>query len=317
VTLALLLAASVYAGPLDLPAGKFSVIASTEAAPKGASAAYLLRFPSPLKSPFPQNDTVWGHLILPKGDGPFACVLVLPVMAAPNVWIETRFINRFTEAGLAVFWLEMPYQFHRRPHPSMPSGQVFLARTAPKLARNFRQSALDARRALEVLSKRPEIDSDRLAVFGVSLGALVGSAIYSVDARLRYAAFMLGGADFPTLVFASSMTGAFVKKLQVGPEQLRAAWEGLDPLQYKERNKGKKALLVNARWDAVIPAANARRLAEAFPDARHVWVPFGHYSALIHLLWVPRWIAGNIAENIGSSLKNGLDKSSIKKGRSS
>ena len=42
---------------------------------------FELRFPSPVKSPFPVNDTVWGHLSVPKGKGPFPAILVLPVMA--------------------------------------------------------------------------------------------------------------------------------------------------------------------------------------------------------------------------------------------
>lgn len=289
-----------FAGPIDLPKARFSVVVSTEAAPQGAAAAYLLQFPSPVKSPFKPTDTVWLHLILPRGKPPFPCVLVLPVMAAPNIWIETRFMNRMTAEGLAVAWLEMPYQFHRRALPSEPSGQVFLARTARRLAFNFRQSALDARRALDALERRTELDARRTALFGVSLGALVGAVVYSVDARPRYAAFMLGGADFPSLVFASAMTGAFVKKLQVSPDALREAWRGLDPLDYRERNAGKPALLVNACWDAVIPAANARRLAEAFPAARQAWVPFGHYSSLLHLLWLPRLVARDLARRLAA-----------------
>ena len=123
----------------------------------------MLRFPSPAKSPWPANDVVWAHLIVPRSAAgrKAPAVLVLPVMAAPNVWIETRFVDRFARDGFVVLWLEMPTQFHRRPDPSEPSGQVFLARTTRQLAANFRQSVLDARRALGVLAARPEVDADR------------------------------------------------------------------------------------------------------------------------------------------------------------
>ena len=62
-------------------------------------------------------------------------------------------------------------------------------------------------------------------------------------------------------------------------------------MDYRGSNKGKRALLINVRWDAVIPAANARKLLEAFPDARQVWLPLGHYSAIVHLLWVPKFVS--------------------------
>lgn len=292
------------AGPLDLPDKPFS--ADVKEISRGAAGAeYLVRFPSALKSPFAANDMVWAHFLLPAGKGPFPTVLVLPVMAAPNVWIEERFIKRFVADGMAVLWLEMPYQFHRRPDPLIPSGQVFLARTAARLAFNFRQSALDARRALGWLSRQGSVDAGRVGIFGVSLGALVGSAVYSVDSRPRYAVFLLGGADFPSLAVASSMTGPFLSKMGIAPERLRAAWKGLDPLDYAAANRDKPALLINARSDSVVPFSSAAKLKEAFPSAQQLWVPFGHYTAMIHLLWVPGYVSRQFSRVFGkTAVKN-------------
>jgi hypothetical protein len=292
---ALLLAVSAAAGPMDPPQGDFKIDVA-EIVPGSEWTETVLRFPSPAKSPWPANDIVWAHLLVPKSAAGrrAPAVLILPVMAAPNVWIETRFANRFVRDGFVVMWLEMPTQFHRRPDPSEPSGQVFLARTPKRLAANFRQSVLDARRAIGVLAERPETDPDRIALFGISLGAIVGSVVYSLDARPRFGVFLLGGADFPSLLVRSSLTGPFARKMGLKAEELRTAWEGLDPLEHPERNKGKSALLVNARWDTVIPMANALKLKKAFPDARQMWVPGGHYSAILHLIWLPRWVSGVI-----------------------
>lgn len=279
---------SAHAGEFDLPKGRFDVaVVSVEE--RGELVETTLSFPSAAKSPWPANDTVYAHLVTRKGLEGAPAVLVLPVMAAPNVWIETRFTDRFARDGFCVMWLEMPTQFRRRPHPSQPSGQVFLGRTPRSLARNFRQSILDARRALDVLAARPEADPDRLAVFGISLGAIVGSTVYTVDPRPSFGFFLLGGADFPSLLMRSSMTRPFVKRLGVGEDQVRAAWAAMDLGARREENRGKPALLVNARWDDVVPKANALRLRDAFPDAEQVWVPGGHYSAIVHLLWLPRW----------------------------
>lgn len=284
-------------GPLDLPPGTFKVEVSSVASQAGPE--YLVRYPSALKSPFPPNNVVWAHFLLPaSGRPPYPTVLVLPVMAAPNVWIESQFMKRLRADGFAVLWLEMPYQFHRRPKPLVPSGQVFLARTATHLALNYRQSVLDARRALQWLKRRPEVDPRRIGLFGVSLGALVGSAVYSVDDTPRYAVFLLGGAGFPELARDSSMTAPFLKKMGISPGRLKAAWKGLDPLDYQAQNKGKPVLLINARSDTVIPYAAALRLHEAFPDSRQMWVPFGHYTAILHLIWIPRFVSRQFQEHL-------------------
>lgn len=310
---ALLLAASAAAAPLDLPKGGFQVeVAETIPGPEWTET--VLRFPSPAKSPWPANDVVWAHLLVPNppSSRKAPAVLILPVMAAPNVWIETRFADRFVRDGFVVMWLEMPTQFHRRPDPSEPSGQVFLARTPKRLAANFRQSVLDARRALGVLAARPEVDAGRIALFGISLGAIVASVTYSVDPRPRFAVFLLGGADFPALLINSSMTGPFARKMGLGPGELKTAWLGLDPLEHPERNAGKPALLVNARWDTVIPRANARELLTAFPAARQLWVPGGHYTAIIHLLWLPRWVSGVLKEALSGDASDQSGKKTIK-----
>ncbi len=292
-----LLAAPVAAAPLEAPKADFKVEVVETSAASGRT-DYLLKFPSAAKSPWPANDTVWAHLSVPnwaKGKRG-AAVLVLPVMAAPNVWIETRFVNRFVQDGFITMWIEMPTQFHRRPHPSLPSGQVFLARSPGRLARNFRQSVADARRALSVLAARPEVDARRVALFGISLGAIVGATTWSVDPRPAAGVFLLGGADFPSIALNGSLSGPFAKKMGLKAEDLRSAWAGLDPLDYKSANAGKRALLINARSDTVIPRTNALLLKEAFPDSRQVWLPLGHYTAILHLLWLPRWVSRRLQE---------------------
>ncbi|MBI3299420.1 MAG: hypothetical protein HYZ75_14730 [Elusimicrobia bacterium] len=251
---------------------------------------YEVSFPSPLKSPWPANDTVYGRLTVPKGRSRPPAVLLLPIMAAPNAWIEERFARELSRRGLAALWIEMPTQFRRRPHPSVMSGSVFLARTPRQLGANFRQAVADARRALDVLEADPDVDGSRLAVLGVSLGALVGSAAFAQDPRPKAAVFCLGGAAFVELLTNSAMTGPLVRTLGLDPAELKKSWAGLDPLEVPQTVR-RPVFLVNAKSDTVIPAENGRRLAEAFPGASQLWVPGGHYTAILHMSWMPSYAA--------------------------
>jgi dipeptidyl aminopeptidase/acylaminoacyl peptidase len=293
------LAAGACAAALDYNPGPFQARVE-EKRRGGGIVEYEVRFPSPLRSPFERNNTVWGHLFLPEGrqEERLPAVMVLPIMAAPNIWIEERFIRRFIREGFAVLWIEMPYQFNRRPDPSQPSGQVFLARTAGRLAANFRQSVQDGRRALEWLSRHPRIDPSRIGLFGISLGGMVGATIYSVDSRPKHAVFLLAGADFPSLTQESSMTAEFLRRAGIKPQELRQAWRGIDPLDYAAGNAGKDVLLINARSDSVVPRANGLKLKEAFPAGRQEWVSLGHYSAILHLIWMPGRVAREFKEKL-------------------
>ncbi|MHB2026336.1 MAG: alpha/beta hydrolase family protein [Elusimicrobiota bacterium] len=300
LALAWVLAGASAAGPLDYSPAPFPSTV-TERGRTSEGTRYLVKFPTALKSPFKANNTVWGHFFAPTGPAGrrYPCILVLPVMAAPNIWIENQFMKRFRRDGFAVMWIEMPYQFHRVPAPLVPSGQVFLARTARQLAFNFRESALDARRALAWLKTCRGVDAGRIGIFGISLGALVGSAVYSVDTTPKYAVFLLGGADFPDLVERSAMTKSFMRRLSITPAEIAKSWPGLDPLDYRAKNKGKPVFLMNGWFDDIIPRANARKLKAAFPDSRQVLVPFGHYSAIVNLFWLPGYVSGKFKAHLG------------------
>ncbi|MDE2292258.1 MAG: hypothetical protein KGL53_09260 [Elusimicrobia bacterium] len=256
---------------------------------------YEVSFPSAVKSPWPRNDTVWGTLMVPKGRKRPPVALILPIMAAPNDWIEQRFAWELARRGVAAFWIQMPTQLRRAPIPGEPSGQVFLARRPERLAANFRQSVSDARRALDVLARDPDVDGSRAAVLGVSLGAMVGAAAFSEDPRPAAALFCLGGADFARLVEDSAMTRPLLRRLGFTREELAKAFAGLDPLQHRGEEPRRPVFLVNARSDRVVPPYNARRLAQAFPGSSQLWVPGGHYTSILHMLWIPSYAALKLA----------------------
>ena len=294
-----LFALRVWSAPLDCPHQPFSFNLTVKQNPAKIK-EYTLTFPSLIKSRFKSNNTVWAHYSLPQGTGPFPAVLVLPVMAAPNLWIEKKFVHQFNQNGLAVLLIETPYQFHRKPSALIPSGSVFLARNPDILAQNFRQSVSDSCRALSWLSHQPEIDPHAIGIFGISLGALVGSTVYSASSIPQYGVFLLGGADLPSLLFHSEMTAPFVKKIGISESRLRQVWQGLDVLDYEKENLHKPVLLINANSDSVIPRKNALELKKAFPESRQLWVPFGHYTALLHLVWIPRYVANVFIRHLKS-----------------
>lgn len=257
---------------------------------------YETRFPTAIPSPFAANNTVWGRLYVPaepQADGRRPpCIVLLPIMAAPNLWIETRFASSFARRRMAVFLIEMPYQFHRRPDALMPNGEVLLARSPGRMRKNIQQSVADVRRAVTWLEASGKVDKDRIAVFGISLGAVVGASALSQDGRLKAGIFLLGGADIPGILMSGAETRDIAAKMSASPAAIRGIFRGIDPLDYRESNRGKRVLLINALWDQVVPARYGRKLAQAFPGCRQIWVPSGHYSAMLHLFWVRPYVAG-------------------------
>src|SRR5262249_22571464 len=132
---------------------------------------YQLRFPSPVKSRHPENNTVHAEYYRPRGDGPFPCVIVLDIMAG-NPKVPRPVAPHVAQHGIASLFVQMPYYGPRRP----AGGKVRLV--SPDVRHTVeavRQTVLDLRRATAWMESRREVDGKRLGIVGTSLGSFVAA----------------------------------------------------------------------------------------------------------------------------------------------
>lgn len=288
------LGTSLQAGVYDLKKEPFSFEIKKIGETKTAVLEQLM-FPSLVRTQAQDNNTVWATFYATKvGAHPAPSVLVLPILGAPNAWIERVFCEALARRGMNALLLEFPYQFHRRSYPWLASGQLFMARNPKHLMRNFRQAVLDARRALQWLRKQDSVDSKRLGVLGVSLGALVGSIVLGLEPDVSTGCLLLGGADLARILWDGDMTAKVARSLEregMTYEKLAASIAPYDPREHAPGAQGKKLWLINARWDKVVPRAAADALYEALGRPHRTWVWGGHYSAILHMVWMPRSVS--------------------------
>jgi dipeptidyl aminopeptidase/acylaminoacyl peptidase len=117
----------------------------------------------------------------------------------------------------------------------------------------------DVGRSLDYLETRPDIDTGRLAYFGVSAGAVYGPIFTQVDHRFKASVLAAGG----------------LSPLKPLPE--------VDAVHYLPRNHT-PTLLIAGREDYVVPVEThqkplMRLLAAAPKDKRHVILNSGHLPA--------------------------------------
>lgn len=129
--------------------------------------------------------------------------------------------------------------------------------------------------AAEFLGEQPEVDSTRLALVGVSFGVPF-AAPAGKDRIFRGVALHHGGADLELL---------FRTNLPIESGLLRsitaksAAWylRQLDPGRHVGEISPTPLLLVNGRYDVLVPPRSAELLFEAArPPVRHIWLPHDH-----------------------------------------
>jgi len=137
------------------------------------------------------------------------------------------------------------------------------------------QQAKDLRRSIDYLETRPDIDSGRLAYYGISWGAVQGPIMVAVEKRFKAAIFAAGGCNIQkVLPEADSMNFAPRVKIPV--------------------------LMINGRYDFVLPLETCQepffRLLGASPqDKRHVLYDTGHAPPQLPVMkealnWLDRYL---------------------------
>ena len=128
----------------------------------------------------------------------------------------------------------------------------------PNLLRELvTQRALDVRRGIDFLESRPEIDRERIAFYGLSMGADEGPIVGAVEPRMRTLVLVAGGLD----------DGAAARS---GRAQLRASRAG-------SRADGQRPLRLRSPLEtSQLPLF--RLLGSKPSDKKHVVFDSGHVA---------------------------------------
>ena len=255
-----------------------------EVGPRRPTARSLVRFPSALTTPHPENNRRH-DAVLPRRRRATArrrAVLVLPQWNADeggHVGL-CRLLARF---GMSALRLSLPYHDTRMP-PELTRADYIVSANIVRTLEVCRQAVLDARRAIAWLASQ---GYDRIGILGTSLGSCL-----SMLTALPRAAHPRAGAE-PHLARTSAMScGAGCRRGTCGRgstarcplDDLRALWLPISPQVHLDTLQARdvSTLLVYARYDLTFPVDLSRDLVNEFrargiPHQVSV-LPCGHYS---------------------------------------
>jgi cephalosporin-C deacetylase-like acetyl esterase len=246
-----------------------------------------LRFPSPVETADPENNVVHAEYFAPVGSGlKRPGVIVLHILGA-DFPLSRYMAARMADRGVAALFVKLPYYGERRPPNKPLSTRRFLSTDVERTVTAMRQGVCDVRRAASWLASRPEIDTGRLGVAGISLGGIVSALVAAVDPSIHHGAFLLAGGDVSSILWGMPEGAAFrAGWLEAGRSraELKALTEPFDPLTYASRLVGKRMLMIAGKVDEVVPPSSTLLLWEAAGRPPIWWYDCGHYSAVGYLL---------------------------------
>jgi dienelactone hydrolase len=254
-----------------------------------------LKFPSPVKSPYECNNTVWCEYHCPRNAAAGAPAAVVLHFLYDKDFTVTRVVtDSLARRGIPALMLKMAYYGERRP-AGLPAD---MTESLDGLVAAWLQSAQDIRRAVAWLEARPEADPRRIGLVGISLGAFVGSLVLGVDANVDRAVLVLGGGNLNEVLWTAPETRqlrATLRARSLTREATAKLLQPIEPLGVAAPLPPGTLLMINARNDTTVPPPCTRALAEAFKADDVQWYDTTHTGLGANLFTVLDATAGFLA----------------------
>jgi pimeloyl-ACP methyl ester carboxylesterase len=159
----------------------------------------------------------------------------------------------------------------------------------------IRRTAIRHRRVLDWVETIPNIDQDKVAVFGASLGGFNSLFLTATDQRVRASALALVAGDLP-YVLTHSSEGRVIDAVEGAMETLQTDREGVrqyldehilsDPMSLARYIDPERVLLVLAKFDDAIHYEKQLELLEAMGNPEAITLPTGHVTTAAYLFYL-------------------------------
>ncbi len=240
---------------------------------------YRLRFPSPVKTPWEQNNTVVCEYYRPRGKGPFPAVVGLHILGG-DFDLLRLFCRSLAHNGVCALFLVLP---HYGPRHAPGGPRRAIGPDPHQSVQAMTQAVLDIRRAAAWLAQRPEVDPQRLGVFGISLGGITAALVAAQEPRLHNALLLLAGGDLRRLNWQSPELAPVRREIArrgLSLEEVLRIMRAVDPVTYAHRLKQRRVLMINGRYDQLVPPQCTEALWQAAGRPPIQWWDCGHYTAM-------------------------------------
>ena len=277
-----------YSGPISLPKSiksqyiytpyqggcRVSVIED-----KGSYIFKKITFPS-------ANDTMMGSKIRleyldPKGDDKVPVIIILPVLKGASSIIKD-FAQFYAKNGYAALIVNRKKRY-LKDHDLTRVNDI------------LQEIVINHRQVLDWIETQPDLDAERIGVFGISLGGIKGALISQLDKRIRASVIAMGGGDLP-YVLAYSKEGTVEKKRNDYIKQNDLTVEEFhdilkqritcDPMHYAPYMDARNTMMILALFDQCVPFRKGQELRDRMGKPETIYLFSGHYTSLLFKAYV-------------------------------
>src|ERR1700728_992198 len=244
--------------------------------------AQFLRFTSPERTPYPENDLVnarWYPAPAHKDPKrPKQAIVGMPQWNSDG-FSHNSLCTIFNRFGVSALRLSKPYHDIRRPSELERSDYAVSANIGRTISA-CRQAVVDIRCCIDWLEEQ---GYEHFGVLGTSLGSCYAFLASAHDARIRVNAFNHASTAFGDVVWAGQSTRHIRQGLEdagLTQQRLQQLWGAVSPVNYYEKfvalanaDAAKKILLVYADYDLTFPREYSLQVVDAFRSSGVKFTP--------------------------------------------
>ncbi len=239
----------------------------------------MLRFRSPVESPYPENNIV--HARWFPAQSANKAVVLLPHWNCPADahYALCRGLQRL---GISTLRISLPYHDYRMPAELQRADYAMSANVCRTIDAT-RQAVIDVRCCFDWLEMQ---GFDRLGIVGTSLGSSYACLASAHDPRIAVNVFNHCSTYVADVVWTGLSTQHVRQSLEqhLDLDRLREAWRAISPISYLEKFAARKhkSLFIYAAYDTTFLPKMSKdivtRVGELGVDHKVVVLPCGHYT---------------------------------------
>ncbi len=238
--------------------------------------SFPLSAPADLRPTEPSVEFEWFESALP---GRRPAIVFSPILGG-DYPLERGFCRFFAARG---YHVALVHRKTLKIAPDQPVEHVELL---------LRQGVIRIRQVVDWMALQERVDATRLGSFGISMGGIAGVIVAAVEPRLRAHVWAMAGGSIPDILISSRdklLTKPMARYLRENHLD-RATFERrlrdtvrTDPILLAPYVDRDRVLLFVTLLDRTIGRANALRLRSALGAPKTVFLPLGHYTAILAL----------------------------------
>jgi len=251
-----------------------------------ASTAEFLRFTSPVRTQYPENDQVnarWYPADAAKQAGkPKQAMIVMPQWNA-DAFSHNALCTLFNRFGISALRLSKPYHDIRRP-AELERSDYAVSSNIGRTISACRQAVVDIRSCIDWLEQQ---GYEQFGVLGTSLGSCYAFIAAAFDPRLKVCAFNHASTWFGDVTWTGQSTRhirAAFEQAGMTQDDVREVFTSVSPMSYMDRFAAhpKRVLVVHATYDLTFIRKFSLDVLKNFDRLKVDYVskvlPCGHYT---------------------------------------